>query len=305
MNPAMTPAPAPSEETPTPSDSMAAAGGEAPMGSVPLDSPPAPADMEGSGDNGGAEGETPAPDDGAAELPPAAEPPDEPVPPLEFNPCPTDGTPCRIMPLGDSITFGLGSSNQAGYRLDLFELAVTDGHAITFVGRVPAGPTTNVQGQSFPTNNEGYSGSTINDGNNQLANRVDPAINANPPHIVLLMIGTNDVFQQVNNPPSDLGSLLDQITDGAPDALLVVAQIVPGQQAAFNQRVQTYNATIPGLVQERVAEGKHLVLVDMFTPFVSNPGGANALLNDFVHPNDAGYAVMADTWYEAIESFLP
>ena len=39
--------------------------------------------------------------------------------------------------------------------------------------------------------------------------------------------------------------------------------------------------------------------------FTSNPGGANALLNDVLHPNDAGYVVMAQTWYDAIEPFLP
>jgi lysophospholipase L1-like esterase len=43
----------------------------------------------------------------------------------------------------------------------------------------------------------------------------------------------------------------------------------------------------------------------MFAPFASNPGGADAVLNDVVHPNNAGYAIMAENWYETIESFLP
>jgi hypothetical protein len=30
-----------------------------------------------------------------------------------------------------------------------------------------------------------------------------------------------------------------------------------------------------------------------------------ALLAEGLHPNDAGYRVMAGTWYDAIESFLP
>lgn len=238
--------------------------------------------------------------------PPAMEPP--PNGPAAFAPCPTDGSPCVIMPLGDSITFGLGAqtpvANQGGYRVELFRRALADDHDITFAGRVANGPNT-VDGQAFPRGHEGYSGSTINDGGNQLANRVAPAIEAADPNIILLMIGTNDVFGQLNNPPGDLGNLLDQITNAAPDALVVVAQIVPTQQAAANTRVQAYNATIPGLVQERVAAGKHLALVDMFTPFVNNPGGGNALLADVVHPNDAGYVIMAQTWYAAIEPFLP
>jgi lysophospholipase L1-like esterase len=206
---------------------------------------------------GGASGG--ASDGPATEAPMGAEEPaPEPEPLPEFAPCPADGTPCAIMPLGDSITFGLGAQvptpNQGGYRIELFRRALADGHEITFVGREVNGPN-DVDGQPFPRAHEGYSGSTINDGGNQLSSRVGPALEANTPHIVLLMIGTNDTFQQVNNPPSDLGGLLDQITDAVPDALLVVAQIVPTGQAAANTRVQAYNATIPALVQERAEAG--------------------------------------------------
>jgi lysophospholipase L1-like esterase len=28
-------------------------------------------------------------------------------------------------------------------------------------------------------------------------------------------------------------------------------------------------------------------------------------MNDYLHPNDAGYVVMGDTWYAAIQSYLP
>ena len=87
---------------------------------------------------------------------------------------------------------------------------------------------------------------------------------------------------------------------------------MPGQQSfngfgggqPFNQTVQAYNATIPAIVQQRVAEGKHLLLVNTFSTFTSNAGGSDALMNDVVHPNDTG-SRMAQTWYEAIESFLP
>jgi lysophospholipase L1-like esterase len=308
-NPA-TPAPASTPNAPPPANPPAA-NNEAPPAIVPLQPEPPPA-QGGNNDTGGNNtggnntgGNNTGGSGGSAATPPPEMPPAQPP---AFAPCPTDGTPCAIMPMGDSITFGIGAqtptAGQGGYRVDLFRRALADNHEITFVGRVANGPT-NVNGQPFPRNHEGYSGSTINDGGNQLANRIGPAFAAADPHIVLLMIGTNDVFGNQNNPPSDLGNLLDQITDAAPDALLVVAQIVPTQQAAANQRVQAYNATIPALVQERVAAGKHLALVDMFTPFVSSPGGANSLLSDILHPNDAGYVVMAQTWYAAIEPFLP
>jgi hypothetical protein len=292
---------------------------EAPMDMVPLD--PAPAPM--AGDDGAAdddEGAAPS-DEPPAEVTPddPAEPPTEetdppepeaptPSEPVVFAPCPSDGSPCRIMPLGDSITFGIGArtplTDQGGYRMELFRRARADGHALTFVGREANGPMT-VANQPFPPGHEGYPGATINDGNNQLANRVDAAVAAANPDIVLLMIGTNDVNGNINNPPDDLRNLINQITNDAPDALLVVAQIVPTRTAGTNTRVQAYNATLANLVRESAAAGKHVTGVDMFSAFVADPNFATALLNDNLHPNDAGFVVMAQTWYAAIEGLLP
>ena len=69
--------------------------------------------------------------------------------------------------------------------------------------------------------------------------------------------------------------------------------------------MQTYNNAIPGLVQTRVAAGKHIVVVDMYAAFTANTNYKTALMNDDLHPNDAGYMVMAQTWYAAIGSYLP
>jgi len=218
------------------------------------------------------------------------------------------------MPLGDSITFGVGSSG-GGYRVELFRQAVADQHEITFVGVVgpgggsnqPNGPTM-VGGQQFPRSHEGFSGFTISGGGaGSLAGLVDAAIDQTDPHIVLLMIGTNDVNGNIDlaNAPNRLGALLDKIITDAPDALLAVAQIIPTTTPNTNTRVQTYNAALSGLVRARAAAGKHVILVDMFTPFNSTPNFASALMNDNLHPKDAGYVVMAQTWYDAIEELLP
>ena len=80
-----------------------------------------------------------------------------------FNPCPATGN-CVIMPLGDSITDGVGSSGSGGgYRVPLFQTTITNADLITFVGRNLNGPTT-VGGRTFPRNHEGYSGYTIDPG---------------------------------------------------------------------------------------------------------------------------------------------
>ena len=275
--------------------------GEAPQGPVDLATSP---EQGPSTANGG-----PAPDAGAAQ---PGTPPQQPQQPAAFAPCPRDGSACRIMPLGDSITFGIGSSG-GGYRVELFRQALTAQRDITFVGVVapggqngPNGPNM-VNGQPFPRNHEGFSGFTISGGGaGSLAAQVDNAIAQTDPNIILLLIGTNDVNGNINlgQAPQRLAALLDQIINDAPNALLVVAQIIPTMNQQTNTRVQAYNAAIPALVQARAAAGKHIELLDLFTPFSSNPN-FNSLMSDNLHPNDTGYALMGQTWFNAIEDVLP
>src|SRR5947207_492514 len=68
------------------------------------------------------------------------------------SPCPSDGEPCRILPLGDSLTWGLGY--EGGYRVALFQRASAAGKRITFVGSLQNGPPS-VGGQPFPRHNQG------------------------------------------------------------------------------------------------------------------------------------------------------
>ena len=60
----------------------------------------------------------------------------------------------------------------------------------------------------------------------------------------------------------------------------------------------TYNAAIPGIVQADVAQGKHVHYVDMYDAV---PPG---MLPDQIHPNDAGYALMAKVWLYALLPIL-
>jgi lysophospholipase L1-like esterase len=220
------------------------------------------------------------------------------------SPCPPRGTPCRIMPLGDSITFGYGSTTGGGYRVELFSQALAAGKSITFVGSSTSGPDT-VSGAAFPKENEGHSGYSIDDSSQTkgISPLVDSAIATYKPNIILLMIGTNDMHYSIDlaNAPTRLGQLLDQITTDAPKALLVVAKIIPAH-GAQNTPTIAYNAAIPDVVQKRVAQGKQIVLVDMYDALKV---WSTALYKDSEHPNDTGYAMMAQTWYPAIQNALP
>jgi lysophospholipase L1-like esterase len=215
-----------------------------------------------------------------------------------YSPCPTDGGPCKILPLGDSITYGIQYAG--AYRVQLFQDALNAHQTITFVGdsSLANGPTM-VGGVAFPQDNDGHSGWTID----QIAGLVpSPALQTNP-DIILLMIGTNDMYSQsqpVAQAPMRLGALLDKIFAANTHALLVVAQITPLQMSSWEMQVQTYNAAIPALVQARASAGKHIALVDMHTGFVV----ATMLSSDGVHPNMTGYDHMGDVWYAAIKGVL-
>jgi lysophospholipase L1-like esterase len=230
------------------------------------------------------------------------------APPL-FHPCPPAGTACVIMPLGDSITFGYKSTTGGGYRIELLTDIWGANHDATFVGTSTSGPTT-LAGKPFPQSNEGHSGYTIDDapavGRSGISPLVPASLMKYTPHIVTLMIGTNDVdtMNDLANAPARLGKLLDTITTTSPNALLVVAQITPTGTDAENVRVQAFNAAIPALVMSRAAAGKHVILVDMYAALTANPAYRTADMADGLHPNDTGYAVLGDTWYAALAPYL-
>ena len=97
---------------------------------------------------------------------------------------------------------------------------------------------------------------------------------------------------------------MNSITSMAPDALLVVTKIVPTNNDSLNGQVRTYNDAIPGLVASRVATGKHIIVVDMYAATTANANYKTALKADNLHPYDAGYVIMSQTWYAALKSYL-
>ena len=222
-----------------------------------------------------------------------------------FAPCPGGGAACVILPLGDSITYGYGSTTGGGYRVDLFSAAVAANKSITFVGSQSSGPAT-LAGKTFPKGNEGHSGYTMYDSSKTsgIAGAItDSAIRNYKPNIILLMIGTNDMHYSLDlaNAPTRLGQLLDEILTDAPSALLVVATVIPAN-GTQNGLTQTFNTAIPGLIQARASQGKHIIGVDMYAAMKS---WSLTIYHDSEHPNDAGYSIMANVWYNAIRSYLP
>src|SRR5215208_7092891 len=98
--------------------------------------------------------------------------------------CPAGDGPIRIMPLGDSLTDGFNVPG--GYRIELWSRLAAEGLCIDFVGSLANGPST------LPDrDHEGHSGWRID----QVSDAVVPWLQRSRPHVVLLLIGTNDVGQ--------------------------------------------------------------------------------------------------------------
>jgi hypothetical protein len=210
------------------------------------------------------------------------------------GPCPGNGQPCVILPLGDSITNGF--TYPGGYRIELFRKARADGKRITFMGSQVSGPET-VDGAIFPRQHEGHDGITIADLGAQWVPNPDTN---DVPHIVLLMIGTNDIYERLDvaNAPRRLGALIDRVTSAYPRALLVVATLTPMSDEVPARPVEAYNAAIQPVVEGRAAAGKPIELVDMYGGFPADG------LSDVVHPNAVGFGHMARVWYAAIGNLL-
>jgi acyl-CoA thioesterase-1 len=194
-------------------------------------------------------------------------------------------TRTRIMPLGDSITDGY--EIPGGYRIELWRILKARNFAVDFVGSERNGP------DSLPDkDHEGHNGWRID----EIQASVRIWLPKYRPDVVLLLIGTNDMWQRyrVANAPARLGALVDEIHALRPASSILVSTLPPTGLARFNRRVAKYNAAIRQVVRSRAAAGRPISLVDAggrLTP---------ADLADGVHPSAVGYRKLARAWGAAL-----
>lgn len=201
---------------------------------------------------------------------------------------PADPGTVRIMPLGDSITRGIGYTPLDGYRTDLRSRLIHAGWKIDMVG---AG----TDGTGPDRDHEGHPSCTIAEVTTIVADRLA----VYRPNIILLHLGTNDMRSapEVEAAPARMRDLLAVIGRAAPDADVFVAQIVgvqyygPKSPGAVRQRgTDALNRSIPALV---AAAGPRFHVVDMH-----DIRGLD--LSDIVHPDRYGYLRMSWRWYQAL-----
>jgi lysophospholipase L1-like esterase len=195
--------------------------------------------------------------------------------------------PVRIMPLGDSITYGTSSTGTVGYRRPLYQALTGAGHNIDFVGSQTTGSPLD-----FDRNHEGHSGWRAD----EIRDNITGWLNSTPADVVLLHIGTNDISQNQTaaSTAAEIGQILDDIDAWETinkQVWVVLARII-NRNDWRSGTTTTLNGLIQALADTRIADGDRIVAVNMESA-LSYPGD----LADTVHPNDTGYGKMATVWF--------
>jgi len=192
-----------------------------------------------------------------------------------------DNQPSLYLGLGDSITAGDGSSDGLGYRLKLQNL----------LGPHFARAEVQTRGRSGDT-----SAATAEVTRRTLRDH-DPAY-------TLILLGTNDWHDQTCQKQGPaacftieaLRSIVEEVKDWR--SLAVLATITPVNPLSTTpSRDAFYDQTNVGI--KALAREENIVLADLNADFKA-AGNLSALFADDVHPNDAGYQVMAQGWFKAI-----
>jgi len=194
----------------------------------------------------------------------------------------------RVMPLGDSITAGVQSSDNNGYRDELYDaLQAEAGQGrVDFVGSVRRGTMSD-------RDNEGHPGERID----EIAEYARCAVPRYQPNVITLHAGTNDFDQvhKLSTAPQRMKSLIKQVLAESPKAVVVVAKVIPTAKPGMQPRIDAFNAKLPGIVSDLRADGKRVVLADTSDVKVSD-----GLQNDS-HPNDRGYAKLGYDFQKGVE----
>jgi hypothetical protein len=217
----------------------------------------------------------------------------------------------RCLPIGDSITVGQDSSDGGGWRRILFDLAASDGLEIDFTGSQLSGPSGHVvDGRTWSRENEGYGTLPIDTFDLTHPGLRDvktaPAIAGFRHDVIILMGGLNDLI--LGRTQADaIARHNTWIYDAA--SLAPYSYIVVSNQNPMGSGLPASSTLAAGILANAAAAsdaGLHVIPCDPHSAFLARPNWETELINqvNHVHPNDAGYSVMASTLYAAIKRLL-
>ena len=229
---------------------------------------------------------------GAPLGPTPVNPPLEP-PPVNPAPDPTPPAPLpspvlrftKLLAFGDSLTEGKTSLAFAPMTLEFAE-----SYSRKLQGKLAARYTA----QTITVANEGLGGERAEEG----VKRLPDALQNRQPELVLLMEGANDLIALGATGPSRAAAAMDQMVKICKTRNLAVmlAGIPPqrpgGSRAGSVELVAPYNERL-----REVARADRVEFVDIEAGF---QGDLSLIGSDGLHPTDAGYERIAQTFYERI-----
>jgi acyl-CoA thioesterase-1 len=203
----------------------------------------------------------------------------------------------RIMPLGDSIT--QGSARRDSYRRPLWKMLTEAGFKVNFVGTMKKNwPHNSPPHTDFDMNHEGHWGWRTD----EVLALVSKWAKNTRPDIVLIHLGSNDVFQRQNNEQTvqELKEIIIALRENNPGVKILLAQIIPVRGEAARALISKLNQLLPDMAQSLSTTESPVHIVDLYTGF-----DPRADTYDGVHPNDSGIQKMAHKWYQALTTILP
>jgi lysophospholipase L1-like esterase len=205
-----------------------------------------------------------------------------------------------ILPLGDSIT--QGDAQHLSYRYFLWWMLLDEGYHFDFVGSKTGNHEGNPlwpdhEGQEFDRDHEGHWGWHAD----AILDRLPRWLEGYTPDIVLLQIGTNDVFW--GQPPAtialEIGLIIETLRDHNPNVVVLLAKLPPLFDSAVMPAITQLNVLLEVTAAAADEPGSPVVIVDQNTGF-----DVDADTYDGVHPNAHGEAKMAERWLEGLAPFL-
>ena len=247
-------------------------------------------------------------------------------------------TETKIMCIGDSITDGYGT--EGSYRKFLYNLLVTDGFTIDMVGPNynwgTATYSSDEENFTYDPAHCGYSGYTIKSygGRNGILETIKNGnyLTEYKPNVVILQIGTNDVIDKydVENAGSRLKELAEYILENISESdylfITTIPNLDPNRADVYSwfgnyrhsddwstkysddeveknvqKNVDNYNLQVKGVVEKLNESGKKNVYLGDVNSAISN---VKTQLKDGVHPNDVGFKLMGQYWFEYLLPYL-
>lgn len=222
----------------------------------------------------------------------------------------------NILALGNSITNGTDKYNS--YRRALWHLLYKAKYNFDFIGSWSSHHMGGkVPEPDFDMDHEGHSGWKASDILNppewdKQRGNIYEWIKNYTPDIVLLELGTNEVFQCVSAKDAikNISSIVDILRDKNQQVKIFLAQIPPlgiqwidkklcKNDTTYGEALINFNKELAVFAATKNTNNSPVILVDQYSRI-----NASTDMYDDIHPNETGEKKMAEKWYKVITKYL-